>query len=125
MSAQGLIGLAIGLVTACLLLAWSLVHIVKTGDGLAVAPVFLFSVVSVHFLARIGARRQRRYVQRWRRVILFVCVAGPLAVALGGLVFGGLGVPRLLLFGAVVAASAGMWVALTDRLKPNGERGAV
>ena len=125
MSLKGMIGLIVGLATACLLLAGSILYMGKTGDGVVAVPVLLYGVLAVHFLARIGSRRHLWYVQHWHRLIRFVCVAGPIAVVLGGLRSEMLGLQWLLLLLAVAAASAGMWVALTDRLKPEGEAGAV
>ena len=124
MRARSWIGLGVGLAAGCALVVWSLGSILKAGGGATMAVLLVYSLLSLHFLARLAAPRQRSYVERWRVVIRVIAGAGPLAALADGMVSRGFDLSWLVLLAVAGATSAGTWLALSGRLERSGETAA-
>ncbi len=118
---RGIVGLLTAFTAQAFLLAWSLALVVKGGTSIGASLLFLYSVLSLHFLARIASPRQRWYVARWQRLIGWLSIVAPLSAASAALAFGPTQSYWLLLLAVVLVASAGMWAAVKDRIKQNDE----
>lgn len=122
MRARLWIGLSVGLAAGCALVVWSLGSILKASGGATTAVLLVYSLLSLHFLARLAAPRQRSYVERWRVVIRVIAGVGPLAAIADGMASRGFDLSWLVLLAAAGATSAGTWLALSGRLERSGQR---
>lgn len=124
MTVRGTLGLLTAFSAQALLLAWSLALLVKGGTSIGASLLFLYSALSLHFLARIASPRQRRYVARWQGLIRLLTIVSPLGAAAAVLAFDLTQGYWLLLLAVVLVASVGMWTAVTERTKQSDHESA-
>ena len=119
MTVKGVVGLLTAFTAQALLLAWSLALVVKGVPPIGASLLFLYSVLCLHFLARIASPRQRWYVDKWQRLIRWLTIVAPLGASSAALANGPSQGYWLLVLAVFLLASVGMWVAVKDRIRQN------